>query len=244
MLYEAAKFIAKPLVKVVYRPRVEGLENIPRTGPAILAANHLSFSDSFFIPVAVPRHVTFIAKAEYFDAGGLKGLWNKLFYARFAGAVRVDRSGSRNATTAALDGAVGVLEHGGLFGIYPEGTRSPDGRLYRGRTGIAEIALRTGAPIIPIGIIGTDRIQPPGKKIPRLGRVTIRIGAPLDLTAAKALGKPALIRRAITDEVIEQIQKLSGQEYRHVYASDVKEAQDGGTQTRAGGGGGGSSKAA
>jgi 1-acyl-sn-glycerol-3-phosphate acyltransferase len=139
--------------------------------------------------------------------------------------VRVDRSGSRNATTAALEGAVGVLERGGLFGIYPEGTRSPDGKLYRGRTGIAEIALRSGAPIIPIGIIGTDRVQPPGKKLPRLGRVTIRIGAPLDLSEAKGLGKPALVRRAITDEVIEAIQKLSEQEYRHVYASDVKEGK-------------------
>ena len=226
MLYQAAKFVAEPLVKVFYRPRVEGLANIPSDGAAILASNHLSFSDSFFIPVAVPRPVTFIAKAEYFNQGGLKGLWNKAFYGGFAGAVPVDRSGSRNATTAALDGAIGVLERGGLFGIYPEGTRSPDGRLYRGRTGIAEIALRTGAPIIPIGIIGTDHIQPPGKKMPRLGRVTIRIGTPLDLTEAKSLGKPALIRRAITDEVIEQIQKLSGQEYRHAYASDVKEAQE------------------
>ncbi|MBW8806632.1 MAG: 1-acyl-sn-glycerol-3-phosphate acyltransferase [Catenulisporales bacterium] len=224
-VYQAAKLIVEPLVKLLYRPRVEGLENIPATGAAILAANHLSFSDSFFIPIVVPRHVTFIAKSEYFDARGLRGLWNKYFYARFAGAVRVDRSGSRNATTAALDGAVAVLQRGGLFGIYPEGTRSPDGKLYRGRTGIAEIALRTGTPIIPIGIIGTDRIQPPGKKLPRLGRVTIRIGAPIDLTEAKALGKPALVRRAITDEVIEQIQKLSGQEYRPVYASDVKEGK-------------------
>jgi 1-acyl-sn-glycerol-3-phosphate acyltransferase len=224
-VYQAAKIIVEPLVKFVYRPRVEGLENIPATGGAILAANHLSFSDSFFIPIVVPRHVTFIAKAEYFDARGLRGMWNKYFYARFAGAVRVDRSGSRNATTAALEGAVEVLERGDLFGIYPEGTRSPDGRLYRGRTGIAEIALRSGAPIIPIGIIGTDRVQPPGSKIPRLGRVTIRIGAPLDLAEAKSLGKPALVRRAITDEVIEQIQKLSGQEYRHVYASDVKEGK-------------------
>ena len=224
-VYQAAKFFVEPLVKLVYRPRVEGLENIPATGAAILAANHLSFSDSFFIPVVVPRHVTFIAKAEYFNTTGLKGMWNKYFYARFAGAVPIDRSGTRNATTAALDGAVGVLAAGGLFGIYPEGTRSPDGRLYRGRTGIAEIALRSGAPIIPIGIIGTDRVQPPGKKLPRLSRVTIRIGAPLDLTEAKALGKPALVRRAITDEVIEAIQKLSGQEYRPVYASDVKEGK-------------------
>jgi 1-acyl-sn-glycerol-3-phosphate acyltransferase len=224
MLYQVAKAIAEPLVKVVYRPKVEGLDNIPTTGPVILAANHLSFSDSFFIPVAVPRPVTFIAKAEYFQARGLKGLWNRAFYARFAGAVPVDRSGSRNATSAALDGAIAVLDAGGIFGIYPEGTRSPDGRLYRGRTGIAEIAVRTGAPIVPVGIIGTDRIQPPGKKIPRLGRVTIRVGKPLDLTAAKALQKPALVRRAITDEVIEQIGKLSGQEYRHAYASDVKEA--------------------
>jgi 1-acyl-sn-glycerol-3-phosphate acyltransferase len=224
MLYQAAKTIAEPLVKVVYRPTIEGLENIPSTGAVILAANHLSFSDSFFIPIAVPRPVTFIAKAEYFQARGLKGLWNRAFYARFAGAVPVDRSGSRNATSAALDGAVAILEGGGIFGIYPEGTRSPDGKLYRGRTGIAEIALRTGAPIVPVGIIGTDRIQPPGAKIPRLGRLTIRVGKPLDLADAKALGKPALIRRAITDQVIEEIGKLSGQEYRHAYASDVKEA--------------------
>lgn len=224
-VYQAAKFFVEPLVKLVYRPRVEGLENIPAAGAAILAANHLSFSDSFFIPVVVPRHVTFIAKAEYFNTRGLKGMWNKYFYARFAGAVPIDRSGTRNATTAALEGAVAVLEGGDLFGIYPEGTRSPDGKLYRGRTGIAEIALRSGAPIIPIGIVGTDRVQPPGKKMPRLSRVTIRIGAPLDLAQAKALGKPALVRRAITDEVIEEIQKLSGQEYRPVYASDVKEGK-------------------
>ncbi|ACU73630.1 phospholipid/glycerol acyltransferase [Catenulispora acidiphila DSM 44928] len=224
-VYQAAKFFVEPLVKVVYRPRVEGLENIPASGAAILAANHLSFSDSFFIPVVVPRHVTFIAKVEYFNTRGLKGMWNKYFYARFAGAVPIDRSGTRNATTAALEGAVAVLQAGGLFGIYPEGTRSPDGKLYRGRTGIAEIALRSGAPIIPIGIVGTDRVQPPGKKFPRLSRVTIRIGAPLDLAEAKALAKPALVRRAITDEVIEQIQKLSGQEYRPVYASDVKEGK-------------------
>jgi 1-acyl-sn-glycerol-3-phosphate acyltransferase len=224
-VYQAAKFFVEPLVKLVYRPRVEGLENIPATGAAILAANHLSFSDSFFIPIVVPRHVTFIAKSEYFNTRGVKGMWNKYFYARFAGAVPIDRSGTRNATTAALEGAVAVLDGGGLFGIYPEGTRSPDGKLYRGRTGIAEIALRSGAPIVPIGIVGTDRVQPPGKKLPRLGRVTIRIGAPLDLAEAKALGKPALVRRAITDEVIEEIQKLSGQEYRPVYASDVKEGK-------------------
>jgi 1-acyl-sn-glycerol-3-phosphate acyltransferase len=224
MLYQAAKFVAEPLVKVVFRPDVEGLENIPRTGPAIIASNHLSFSDSFFIPVVSPRAVTFIAKAEYFDAGGLKGLWNKAFYSRFAGAVPVDRSGSRNATQAALDVAVQSLERGELFGIYPEGTRSPDGRLYRGRTGIAEIALRAGVPIIPVGITGTDKIQPPGKMVPHLGKPVIKFGRALDLTAAKELKKPALIRRAITDLVIEEIQKLSGQEYVHVYASDVKGA--------------------
>jgi 1-acyl-sn-glycerol-3-phosphate acyltransferase len=223
MLYQAAKFIAEPLVKIVYRPDVEGLENIPASGPAIIASNHLSFSDSFFIPVVSPRGVTFIAKAEYFDAGGLKGLWNKAFYSRFAGAVPVDRSGSRNATQAALDVAVQSLGRGELFGIYPEGTRSPDGRLYRGRTGIAEIALRSGAPIIPVGITGTDKIQPPGSKALHLGKPVIKFGKPLDLTAAKELGKPALIRRAITDLVIEEIGNLSGQEYVHVYASDVKE---------------------
>jgi 1-acyl-sn-glycerol-3-phosphate acyltransferase len=226
MLYQAAKFIAEPLVKMVYRPDVEGLENIPLSGPAILASNHLSFSDSFFIPVAMPRPVTFIAKAEYFTKGGITGAISKTFYSKF-GAVPVDRSGSRNATEAALEVAVQSLNRGELFGIYPEGTRSPDGCLYRGRTGIAEIALRTGAPIIPIGIGGTDRIQPPGKVMPRFGRVVIRVGAPLDLTDARSLGKPALVRRAITDEVIEQIQKLSGQEYRHLYASDAKQGAGG-----------------
>lgn len=222
MLYQAAKFIAEPVVKAVYRPDLEGFENIPRSGPAIIASNHLSFSDSFFIPALFPRPVTFIAKAEYFTKGGLTGWASKNFYGRFAGAVPVDRSGSRNATEAALDVAVAALNRGELFGIYPEGTRSPDGRLYRGRTGIAEIALRTGVPIIPVGIAGTDRIQPPGKVVPRLGRLTMRVGAPIDLTAAKELGKPALVRRAVTDEVIEAIRKLSGQEYVHVYGSDAK----------------------
>lgn len=220
--YRTARVVCRPILKTAFRPWVEGLEHVPREGPAIIACNHLSFSDSVLLPIVMPRTVTFLAKNEYFVGRGIKG---KLSAAFFGGvSVPVDRSGLRGATQAAIDAGIEVLRGGNLFGIYPEGTRSPDGRLYRGHTGIAQLVLATGAPVIPVALFNTDRIQPPGTRLPRLHRVGVRVGAPLDFSRSAAIANRSRQRRAMTDEVMAAIQALSGQEYRDVYASTIKEA--------------------
>ncbi|MGK5630616.1 lysophospholipid acyltransferase family protein [Streptomyces sp. URMC 123] len=209
-------------LKLAFRPWVEGLENIPAEGPAILASNHLSFSDSFFLPAVLDRKVTFIAKAEYFTTPGVKGKMTAAFF-KGVGQLPVDRSGARGAGEAAIRSGIEVLERGELFGIYPEGTRSPDGRLYRGKPGgLARVALATGAPVIPVAMIDTEKIQPPGKVVPKLMRPGIRIGKPLDFSRYQGMDNDRFILRSVTDEVMYEIMKLSGQEYVDIYATAAK----------------------
>ncbi|MGP3971556.1 lysophospholipid acyltransferase family protein [Streptomyces sp. 6N223] len=224
MLYGALKVSVGAGLKLAFRPWVEGKEHVPATGPAILASNHLSFSDSFFLPAVLDRRVTFIAKAEYFTSPGVKGRLTAAFF-RGVGQLPVDRSGARGAGEAAIQSGIAVLERGELFGIYPEGTRSPDGRLYRGRPGgLARIALATGAPVLPVAMIDTEKIQPPGKIVPKLMRPGIRIGEPLDFSRYQGMEADRFILRSITDEVMYAIMKLSGQEYVDIYATVAKRA--------------------
>ncbi|MDT0309816.1 lysophospholipid acyltransferase family protein [Streptomyces sp. DSM 44917] len=222
MLYGAMKVSVGAGLKVVFRPRVEGREHVPARGPAILASNHLSFSDSFFLPAVLDRKVTFIAKAEYFTSPGVKGRLTAAFF-RGVGQLPVDRSGARGAGEAAVRSGLEVLERGELFGIYPEGTRSPDGRLYRGRPGgLARVALASGAPVIPVAMIGTDEVQPPGKLVPKVLRPGIRFGEPLDFARYRGMEGDRFILRSVTDQVMYAIMRLSGQEYVDVYATVAK----------------------
>ncbi|MGW7516775.1 lysophospholipid acyltransferase family protein [Streptomyces sp. NPDC054796] len=222
MFYGAMKLSVGSGLKLAFRPWVEGLENIPAEGPAILASNHLSFSDSFFLPAVLDRKVTFIAKAEYFTSPGVKGKLTAAFF-KGVGQLPVDRSGGRGAGEAAIKSGLEVLERGELFGIYPEGTRSPDGRLYRGKPGgLARVALRSGAPVIPVAMIDTEKIQPPGKVVPKLMRPGIRIGEPLDFSRYQGMDHDRFIQRSVTDEVMYEIMKLSGQEYVDIYATAAK----------------------
>ncbi|MFE9646596.1 lysophospholipid acyltransferase family protein [Streptomyces sp. NPDC006365] len=216
------KFSIGGPLKLAFRPWVEGLEHVPAEGPAILASNHLSFSDSFFLPAVLDRKVTFIAKAEYFTTPGIKGRMTAAFF-KGVGQLPVDRSGARGAGEAAIKSGLDVLERGELFGIYPEGTRSPDGRLYRGKPGgLARVALASGAPVIPVAMIDTEKIQPPGKVVPKLMRPGIRIGKPLDFSRYQGMEHDRFVLRALTDEVMYEIMKLSGQEYVDIYATAAK----------------------
>ncbi|SDT64293.1 lysophospholipid acyltransferase family protein [Actinoplanes derwentensis] len=209
-----------PLLRLFFRPKVEGLKNVPRSGPVILACNHLSFSDSIFTPLIMKRKVTFVAKAEYFTGKGIKGWLSRMFFTG-AGTIPVDRSGGE-AAQAALDTLLRVLREGDIAAIYPEGTRSPDGRLYRGKTGVARLALESGAPVVPVAMLNTDEIQPTGTLIPAVKRVRIRIGTPLDFSRHAEQRGDRLVERAITDEIMHEIRALSGREYVDVYASSVK----------------------
>ncbi|MDQ3166259.1 MAG: 1-acyl-sn-glycerol-3-phosphate acyltransferase [Actinomycetota bacterium] len=213
-------FIGPPL-RTVFRPWVDGAENVPENGPAILACNHLSYADWLFMPLALPRRVTFVAKAEYFEGRGLKGWLQRRFFFG-AGQVPIDRSGGR-ASEGALSSGLRILGTGGLFGIFPEGTRSHDGRLYRGRTGLARLALEAKVPVIPVALLHTDEIAPPGKVFGRLRRPGVRFGAPLDFSRYEGMEGDRYILRAITDEVMYEIMRMSGQEYVDVYASRAKE---------------------
>ncbi len=211
-----------PLLKAVFRPQVEGLANVPATGPVILACNHLSFSDSIFTPVVVKRRVTFVAKAEYFTGKGVKGWLMRQFF-RGTGTIPVDRAGGE-AAQAALDTLLRVLRAGGVAGIYPEGTRSPDGRLYRGKTGVARLALESGAVVVPVGLLNTDEIQPTGTLIPTVKRVRMRFGAPLDFSRYAGSRGDRFVERAITDEIMYELMTLTGREYVDVYAATLKTA--------------------
>jgi 1-acyl-sn-glycerol-3-phosphate acyltransferase len=210
-------------LRIVFRPKVIGLENVPTEGAAIIASNHLSFSDSFFAPLVVPgRKVTFMAKAEYFNTRGLKGAVSRWFF-RGAGQLSLDRSGGRASANGVSTG-LEVLQSGELLGIYPEGTRSPDGHLYRGRTGVARMALEAGVPVIPCAMVNTDKLQPPGQLVPRrLVRPEVRFGKPLDFSRYAGLESDRLVLRAITDEVMYELMRLSGQEYIDIYATKAKE---------------------
>ncbi|MDX3093635.1 lysophospholipid acyltransferase family protein [Streptomyces sp. ME01-24h] len=222
MLYGVMKIAIGHPLRAAFRPWVEGIEHVPKQGPAILASNHLSFSDSFFLPAVLDRKVTFIAKAEYFTTPGIKGKLTAAFF-KGVGQLPVDRSGARGAGEAAINSGIKVIESGELFGIYPEGTRSPDGRLYRGKPGgLARIALATGAPVIPVAMIDTEKIQPPGQVMPKLMRPGIRIGKPLDFSRYAGMEHDRFILRSVTDEVMYEIMKLSGQEYVDIYATAAK----------------------
>lgn len=224
MFYWFLKWIAiGPLLRVVFRPQAEGLENLPEHGPAILASNHLSYADWLFMPLAVPRRVTFVAKAEYFTTPGIKGWFQRLFFSG-SGQVPIDRSGA-TAAEGALVTAKRILAEGDLFGIYPEGTRSHDGRLYRGKTGVARLALETGVPVIPVAVVGTDAIAPPGKKFGSFTRPVVRFGKPLDFERYDGLENDRYILRSVTDEIMYEIMRLSGQEYVDMYATRAKEEQ-------------------
>ncbi|WP_433717641.1 lysophospholipid acyltransferase family protein [Actinoplanes sp. CA-051413] len=213
MLPQLTRALLVPVSRLAFRTVVEGREHVPREGPVILAANHLSFLDSFLIPLVSPRPVAFLAKAEYFTRPGLLGRLSGSTLLGL-GAVAVPR-GEHRAAQAALETALGVLRDGRAFGIHPEGSRSRDGRLYRGRTGVAWLALASGAPVVPVAVIGTDRIQPVGARFPRPGRVTVRFGAPLRFAAPA--GNAARARRTATDEIMAEIEKLSGQENAGCY---------------------------
>jgi 1-acyl-sn-glycerol-3-phosphate acyltransferase len=213
--------VAGPFLHVLWRPEVTGLENIPETGGALLASNHLSILDSIFLPLVVSRPVTFAAKSEYFTGTRLVDRVTAM-YLRATNQLSVDRAGAR-AAQAMLEAALERVNGGALFGIYPEGTRSPDGRLYRGRTGIGWLALHSGVPVIPVAMIGTDRVLPPGRTVPKLRRIRVKIGSPLTFDALRAEGTGGRQRRAVTDTVMEAIGKLSGQEYVPAYASVRKE---------------------
>ena len=221
MFYWLVKAILGPVLAVVFRPWADGAENVPREGPAILAWNHLSFSDHFFGPLPLPRKVTFLAKAEYFTGRGPKGLLSRAFFAG-VGQIPVDRSGGA-AGERALASGLRVLRRGQLLGIYPEGTRTPDGRLYRGKTGVARLALESGAPVVPCAMVGTYELQPPGKLMPRLSiRPGVKFGKPLDFSRYAGLESDRLVLRAVTDEIMYAVMALSGQEYVDSYAQRSK----------------------
>ncbi|MGW1770154.1 lysophospholipid acyltransferase family protein [Streptomyces sp. NPDC002104] len=225
MFYHLLKHvILGPLLRLLFRPRIEGLENIPEDGAAIVAGNHLSFSDHFLMPAILKRRITFLAKAEYFTGPGVKGKLTAAFF-RSAGQIPVDRSG-KDAGQAALREGLGVLSKGELLGIYPEGTRSHDGRLYKGKVGVAAMALGAGVPVVPCAMVGTFEIQPPGQKIPSIRRVTIRFGRPLDFSRYAGMEGERAVLRAVTDEIMYEVLALSGQEYVDRYAAEVKAEEE------------------
>lgn len=211
-----------PLLRWVFRPKVEGLHHLPGQGSAIIAGNHLSFSDHFLMPVMVKRRIRFLGKMEYFTGRGVKGKLIAAFF-RGIGAIPVDRSG-KEAAQAALDTGLGVLNGGELLGIYPEGTRSHDGRLYKGKVGVAAMALKSGAPVIPCAMIGTFEAQPTGKLLPRLVPITIRFGEPLDFSRYEGMEDHRAVLRAVTDEIMYAIWRLSEQEYVDTYAAEARAA--------------------
>jgi 1-acyl-sn-glycerol-3-phosphate acyltransferase len=219
------KMLLGPLLRLLFRPRVEGGERVPADGPVILAGNHLTFIDSVILPLISKRQVFFIGKNEYVRGRGLKGRAMAWFFTS-VGMIPVDRDGGHGGVAALMTGRR-VLEEGRVFGIYPEGTRSPDGRLYRGRTGIARLTLMTGAPVVPFAMIGTDRVQPGGRGLPRIGRgrrITVRFGEPLDFSRYEGMDRDRYVLRAVTDEVMTEVMRLSGQEYVDVYATKAKTA--------------------
>jgi 1-acyl-sn-glycerol-3-phosphate acyltransferase len=221
LFYWFLKWIAiGPLLRLVFRPHTEGIENIPTEGPAILASNHLSYADWLFMPLSLPRRVSFVAKAEYFTSPGVKGWLQKTFFSG-SGQIPIDRSGA-DAAAGALISAKRVLDKGELFGIYPEGTRSHDGRLYRGKVGVARLALETRVPVIPVAVVGTDVVAPPGKKFGSFTRPVLRFGKPLDFSRYEGLEGDRFILRSVTDEIMYEIMNLSGQEYVDQYAARAK----------------------
>ncbi|MET4636881.1 lysophospholipid acyltransferase family protein [Mycetocola sp. 2940] len=222
MFYWFMKYlVAGPLLKTLFRPWVVGQENIPKTGGAIIASNHLSVIDSVFLPLYLDRRISFLAKSEYFTGKGLKG-WVTRVFMKMTGQLPIDRSGGKASEASLLTG-LRVLGGGDLLGIYPEGTRSPDGKMYRGRTGVARMVLEAGVPIVPIAMIDTEKMMPIGTRLPRVRRIGIIIGEPLDFSRFEGMEGDRFILRSITDELMYEMQRLSKQEYVDVYATSVKE---------------------
>lgn len=218
--YNVLKSVAGPSLRGFYKPWIRGAENIPAEGPGILASNHNAVWDSIFLPALIDREVVFMGKADYFSGTGFKG-WATKNFMKAVGTIPVDRSGGKGAQ-AALQAGLDRLAEGELFGIYPEGTRSPDGRLYRGRTGVARLALESGAPVIPVAMIGMHEAQPVGKRVPLRTDIGILIGEPLDFSRYRGLHRDRYTLRAVTDEIMYAIMVLSEQEYVDLYAADVK----------------------
>lgn len=222
MLYWWSKFVLLgPLLRLFCRPTIEGVERVPTRGGVILASNHLAVVDSFLLPLLVPRRITFLAKREYFTQPGLVGAFKRIFF-RGVGQVPIDRSGG-SAAQAAMLTAVRLLRDGKLLGIYPEGTRSPDGRLYKGKTGVARMTLEAGVPVVPVAMIGTDRVNPIGSRMWRPRKVHIRVGEPLDFSRYDGMSGDRFIERSMTDEIMYALMELTGQTYVDLYASSVKE---------------------
>lgn len=213
--------IAGPILKTVFRPWVTGIENIPATGGVILASNHLSFIDSVFLPLVIDRRIFFLAKSDYFKGKGIKG-WATKAFMNGTGMLPIDRSGGK-ASEASLNTGLRVLHNGDVLGIYPEGTRSPDGKMYRGRTGVARMILEGHVPVVPVAMIDTEKVMPIGRRIPKVQRIGVVIGKPLDFSRFEGLEGDRFILRSITDEIMYELGNLSGQEYSDVYASSVKE---------------------
>ncbi|MFC7447024.1 lysophospholipid acyltransferase family protein [Rhodococcus daqingensis] len=221
MWYWLFKYIfLGPILLVLGRPTIEGAEHIPTNGPAILASNHQAVMDSFYLPLKSPRRITFLAKSEYFTGTGLKGRFQRWFFSA-VGQVPIDRTGA-DAAQDALNAGMRVLGAGKLLGIYPEGTRSPDGRLYKGKTGMARMALQSGVPVIPVAMIGTDKLNPIGSRFPRPAKIVIKIGEPIDFSRFNGMGGNRFVERAVTDEVMYKLMALSGQEYVDIYAATLK----------------------
>ena len=219
MAYTFLKSFLTPILMLLFRPKVTGLRHVPNLGPVIIASNHLSFSDSIFMPLVVPRKVTFMAKSEYFTSPGVKGVIKRIFF-QALGQVPVDRTGGRRSEAAIRTG-LKLLEEGQCIGIYPEGTRSPDGRLYKGRTGIARMAIDSGAPIVPVAMFNTAEIQPTGQVVPKVRRVEMVFGEPMYFNGDSS---DFAHLRKVTDEIMQGIQKISGQVFVDMYASDAKSA--------------------
>jgi 1-acyl-sn-glycerol-3-phosphate acyltransferase len=213
--------VAGPLLKSIFRPWVIGLDKIPKDGGVILASNHLSFIDSIILPLVVDRRVSFLAKSDYFTRKGLKGWLTKSFMLA-TGQLPIDRSGGK-ASEDSLNSGLAVLARGSVLGIYPEGTRSPDAKLYRGRTGVARMILEAGVPVVPIAMIDTEKIMPIGTRLPKIGRIGIIAGDPLDFSRFEGMEGDRFILRSITDEIMYELHSLSRQEYSDVYATSVKE---------------------
>ena len=221
MLKFLSRAFLAPLTRLVFRPRIVGRGNVPKTGAVLLASNHLSFADSVFLPLMIDRRMSFLAKSDYFTGRGIRGWATRVFF-KATGQIPIDRSGGK-ASEASLNTGLGVLANDDLLGIYPEGTRSPDGRLYRGRTGIARMALEARVPVIPVVMVDTDTIMPIGKRMPRIGRVGVVIGEPLDFSRFAGLEGDRYVLRSVTDEIMVALQRLGEQYYEDVYASTVKD---------------------
>ncbi|GAA4480235.1 lysophospholipid acyltransferase family protein [Rhodococcus olei] len=221
MWYWLFKYILLgPILFALGRPTIEGAQHLPADGPAILASNHKAVMDSFYLPLRAPRRITFLAKSEYFTGTGFTGRFQRWFFTA-AGQVPIDRTGA-DAAADALAAGLRVLGGGKLLGIYPEGTRSPDGRLYKGKTGMARMALAAGVPVIPVAMIGTEKLNPIGSRWPRPAKIVVRIGEPIDFSRFHGMAGNRFVERAVTDEVMYKLMQLSGQEYVDIYAATLK----------------------